>query len=357
MKPLADHGPRMWIDLAAIAANWRLLCAAARGAQVAAVLKRDAYGLGLEPVAQALAAEGCRAFFVADAAEGRRLRSVAPQAEIFLLDAPGGAEARGFVPVLDSLENLERAADGPVALLLDSGIGRLGLTGAETARLAAEPHRLAGRDLRLVMTHLAGFTRPEDPANLDQLAAFRALAAQLPSAPLSVATSSYAFAGAAWRLDLVRVGSALYGVRTAPVPGYDPAPVVRVEAPVVTVRALAAGAPLGYYRRRADRPMRVATVALGYADGLPTGFTECAAAYVDGRRAPFVAEATMALSTIDVSDLPPDRPAVGERVEIIGPNQDANALGAVLGINPNRLLTAFGASLRRFYGSGPGAQP
>lgn len=356
MRRLTVHRPRMSIDLAAIAANWRRVRAAVPDAAVAAVLKRDAYGLGLAPVARALAAEGCRAFFVADAAEGRRLRRVAPDAEIFLLDAPPGA-SRGLVPVIASLDGLPRATPGPIALLLDSGIGRLGLTAADVARLAAEPGRLAGHDLRLVMTHLAGFTRPDDPANCGQLAAFRALAAMLPAAPLSAATSSFAFAGRTWHLDLVRVGSALFGVRTADVPGYDPAPVVRVEAPVLAVRTLAAGAPLGYYRRRVERPTRIATLALGYADGLPAGFTERAAAFVDGRPAPFVAEATMTLTTIDVSDLPPGRPAPGDLVEILGPNQDANALGAALGLNPNRLLTAFGASLRRRYAPAPGAWP
>jgi alanine racemase len=347
----------MVIDLAALAANWGRVRAAVPAAAVAAVLKRDAYGLGLQPVARALAAAGCRTFFVADAAEGRRLHRVAPEAEIFLLDAPGGAADRGFVPVIGSLDGLARAGPGQVALLVDSGIGRLGLTGAEVARLAAEPGRLTGRELRLVMTHLAGYTRPEDPANRMQLAAFRALAAALPPAPLSAATSSFAFAGREWHLDLVRVGSALYGVSTAAVPGYDPVPVVRVEAPVIAVRTLAARSPLGYYRRRADRPTRIATIALGYADGLPAAFTERAAAYVDGQPAPFVAEATMALTTIDVTGLPPDRPAPGDWVEILGPSQDANALGAVLGLNPNRLLTGFGASQRRLYRSAPDARP
>jgi alanine racemase len=345
----------MWIDLVAVAENWRRVRAVVPDATVAAVLKRDAYGLGLEPLARVLASEGCRAFFVADAGEGRRLRRIAPEAEIFLLDAPGGGGARGFVPVISSLDDLSRAAPGPVALLIDSGIGRLGLESAEVACLAAEPARLGGYDLRLVMTHLAGFTEPGERANREQLAAFQALAADLPPAPLSAATSSFTFAGREWQLDLVRVGSALLGVRTAEVPGYEPAPVVRVEAPVIAVRSLAAGQPLGYYRRHVDRPTRIATLGLGYADGLPMGFTDVAAAYVDGQPAPFVAEATMALTTIDVSDLPPRRPVPGEWVEIIGPNQDADALGAALGLNPNRLLTAFGASQRRRYLPVPGA--
>lgn len=357
MRRLTAHRPRMSIDLAAVAANWRRVRAVVPDAAVAAVLKRDAYGLGLEPVAGALAAEGCRAFFVADAGEGRRLRRVAPDAEVFLLDGAGSGASRDFVPVIASLDGLARAAPGPIALLLDSGIGRLGLTAADVTRLAAEPDRLAGHDLRLIMTHLAGFTRPDDPANCGQLAAFRTLAAVLPAAPLSAATSSFAFAGRAWHLDLVRVGSALFGIRTADVPGYDPSPVVRVEAPVVAVRALAPGEPLGYYRRRVERPTRIATLALGYADGLPADFTERAVAFVDGRPAAFVAEATMTLTTIDVTGLPPGRPAPGDWVEILGPNRDANALGAALGLNPNRLLTAFGASQPRRYRPASGAGP
>jgi alanine racemase len=345
---LKTHRARLWIDLGAIAANWRRVRAVVPRAKVAAVLKRDAYGLGLEPVARVLAAEGCCAFFVADAAEAVRLRRVSPDAAIFVLDPPDATPA-GAVPVIGSLEALARAAPGRVALLLDSGIGRLGLVAADLDRLAAEPRRLAGRTLSLVLTQLAGFTHPDDPENRRQLAAFRALAARLPPAPLSAATSSFAFAGDAWHLDLVRVGSALFGVRTAEVPGYEPVPVVRVEAPVVALRTLAAGEPLGYYRRRADHPTRVATIALGYADGLPAGFTERAVAHSCGQPAPFVAEATMTLATIDATGLPPGRPAPGDWVELIGPHQDANALGAALGLNPNRLLTAFGANLPRRY--------
>jgi alanine racemase len=181
------------------------------------------------------------------------------------------------------------------------------------------------------------------------------------SSAYSAATSSFAFAGPEWHLDLVRVGSALWGVRTAAVAGYHPAAVVTLTAPVLAVRRLPAGATLGYYRRRGPRPMHVATLALGYADGLPDGFTEHAAAWVDGVRAPFVAEATMSLTTIDVTDLPPGRPAPGDSVEIVGPRQDVNALGTALGLNPNRLLTAFGATLARRYrhpaatGAGAGA--
>jgi alanine racemase len=344
----------MRIDLAAIAANWRRVRAVVPDAAVAAVLKRDAYGLGLAPVARVLAAEGCRTFFVADADEGRRLRQVSREAEIFVLDPLGDGPAADFVAVIGSLDDLASAAPGPVALLVDSGIGRLGLTGADVAQLAAEPLRLDGRDLRLVMTQLAGFNRPDDPANRQQLAAFRALAARLPSAPLSAASSSFAFAGRPWHLDMVRVGSALFGIRTADVPGYDPEPVVQVEAPVVAVRSLAPGEALGYYRRRTDQPTRIATLALGYADGLPSGFTEHAAAFVDGQPAPFVAEATMTLTTIDVTGFPPDRPAPGDWTEVIGPNQDANAVGSMLGLNPNRLLAAFGAGLRRHYTAAPG---
>jgi alanine racemase len=361
MHSMTAHRAELGIDLAAVADNWRLACAAAPTATVAAVLKRDAYGLGLDAVAPVLARAGCRSIFVADAGEGRRVRALVPDAEIFLLDGTAAGPGEAFVPVIDSLGALALCRSAAVALLLDSGIGRVGLTEAETARLAADPGLLAGRRVALVMTQLAGFTWPDDPANRVQLAAFRAAAARLPPAPLSAATSSFAFAGPEWHLDLVRVGSALWGVRTAAVAGYDPAAVVTLTAPVVAVRRLPAGATLGYYRRRGPRPMHVATLALGYADGLPDGFTEHAAAWVDGVRAPFVAEATMSLTTIDVTDLPPGRPAPGDSVEIVGPRQDVNALGTALGLNPHRLLTAFGATLARRYrhpaatGAGAGA--
>jgi alanine racemase len=347
---------RFSVDLGAIACNWRLVCDAVPGAAVAAVLKRDAYGLGLETVTPTLVRAGCRRFFVGGAEEGRLLRRLAPGAEIYLIDGLDGARPEdlaggGMIPVIDSLEALARCGTGveTVALLVDSGIGRIGLTAAEVARLEREPRLLAGRRVALILTYLAGFARPETPENRAQLAAFRELAARLPAAPLSAATSSFAFAGPDWHLDMVRVGSALWGVRTAEVPGYDPAAVVTVEAPVVAVRDIARGDSLGYCRYRAARAMRVATLAIGYSDGLPAELAAGAVVFVGGWPVPLVAEVTMTLSTIDVGGLPPGRPTRGEMVEIVGTHADINALGAALGLNPNRLLAAFGAALPRRY--------
>ena len=270
---------RLTVDLDALAANYATLKAQS-SAEVAPVVKADAYGLGVEPVARRLWAEGARRFFVAP---DRRGRAIAGRAEktrcrrsTCSTDAPPGWRGRllasGLTPVLNSIAQIDawRAGGGGAAgLMLDTGLNRLGLTGEEAQTLAADPARLKGIEIAVVMSHLACADQPAHPMNRIQRDRFAALAALFPGARRSLAASDGLFLGPAFAFDMVRTGICLYGGGPEGRPDPRIRPVATFEAPILQVRALNPGDTVGYGAAfTAQRPMRVAVVAAGYADGV-----------------------------------------------------------------------------------------
>jgi alanine racemase len=354
-------GATLTVDLGAICANYRLLRSRLGATACAAVVKADAYGLGAAAVAAALAAEGCRTFFVAHLDEALALRPLLPEAEIFVLNGlPAGAEpecARHRVmPVLNSLAQVGAwAALGrrlgrpvPAALQVDSGMSRLGLDEAELDKLAASPERLDGVELRLVMSHLACAELQDHSMNREQLRRFEAARARLPKAPASLANSSGIFLGPDFHFDLARPGAALYGL--APVAGAaNPLrPVVRLHGRIVQVREIAAGAAVGYGASwRAAGPRRIATVAVGYADGYLRSLGNRGTAFAGDTLVPLVGIVSMDTATFDVTDAP--AAVEGGFLELIGPRNPVDALAADAGTIGYEILTALGSRFARSY--------
>ena len=240
------------IDLGALARNYRYLREHAAPSECAAVVKADAYGLGLEPVARRLAREGCTKFFVATLAEAVQLRALAPDASIYVFDGVVGGESDAFVaaraiPVLNSLEQIERwAARGPAVLHVDTGMTRLGLSTTEVRQLAAEPARLHGLAVHYVLTHLACADEPGHPLNRSQLARFDHLRALLPPAPTSIGNSAAIFIDELHRGDLVRPGIALYGGNPFVDRANPMAPVVTLAGRILQIRPVDEGLTVGY---------------------------------------------------------------------------------------------------------------
>jgi alanine racemase len=341
---------RLEIDLDAVAANWRTL-RDRHGAQVAAVVKADAYGLGAAAVARRLLAEGARTFFVAHLAEAVALRPILPGATIAVLNGlatPADFLAHDLTPVLGSLAEIAawaaaaRAAGKnlPALLHVDTGMNRLGLPPAELSVLAGDPTRLAGIAVRAVMTHLVSAERPQDPDNAAQLARFAAACARLPAAPRSIANSSGIFLGAA-RSDLARPGAALYGVNPTPGLTNPMRGTIRLLAPVLQVRDISPGERVGYNGIfAASRPSRIATVAYGYADGWLRSLSGRSVAYFDGSPVPLVGRVSMDLTTYDVTDAPGVQP--GSLLELIGPQCPVDTVAAAAGTNGYEILTSLG---------------
>ncbi|HTZ69665.1 MAG TPA: alanine racemase [Acetobacteraceae bacterium] len=353
--------PELIVDLDAIATNWRSL-AAVHGAPTAAVVKADAYGLGAVAIAARLRAEGAQWFFVAQLGEAVALRPVLPGVSIGVLNGFAAAEAGAYtthdlVPALGNLGEIaayqafaKRLGQALPALLhVDTGMNRLGLSAAELANVTDDPSRLAGIEFRYAMTHLISSEVPEDPANVAQLARFETACAGLPRMRRSIANSSGIFLGAKYRSDLARPGAALYGVNPTPGRNNPMQPTVRLTAPVLQVRDIAVGEGVGYNSLWiASRPSRVATVALGYADGYHRAASGRAVAAFDGARVPLIGRISMDLMTFDATDHPTLRP--GSRLELIGPAVPPDEVAGWAGTNGYEVLTSLGHRARRIYG-------
>ncbi len=337
--PQAAAAARLTLDLDALAANWRAACAMAGGAAVAAVVKADAYGLGVAPVARRLWAEGARQFFVAHWAEAVQLRAILPEADIAVLNglAPEDlplALAGVAAPVLNTPVEAARwavAAPGRRAhLMVDTGMNRLGLPPAALAGLPA------GLAPDLLMSHLACACEPASPMNAAQRETFAAL--PVLGRARSLVASHGLRLGAGYVFDHVRPGLALYGGTGAPFRA-----VVSLEARVLQLRSVPAGASVGYGATWvAARPSRLATLALGYADGLRRGLSGLGWAELEGVRAPIAGRVSMDLTVIDVTDAP--GLAEGDWVRL---GFDLPRLAQASGLAEYELLTGLGQRFLR----------
>jgi alanine racemase len=354
---------RLTIDLPAIVANWRDLAARGAPGAVAGVVKADAYGLGAAEVGPALRAAGCRHFFVALLAEGMALRAaIGPGPMIGVLGgfAPGADEDAALTPVLNALADVAaHASAGRAAgvarraiLHVDTGMARLGLDGGELARVTRDHGLLAGLDLLYVMTHLACADEPANPMNVAQAERFAAACAGLPAARRSLANSSGLFLGPGFASDLARPGCALYGINPTPEHPNPMRGVARLDAPVLQVREIPAGTPVGYGATwTAPRVTRIATVAVGYADGYLRSLSGRAVAEFRGRSVPLVARVSMDLTTFDVTDLPDIAP--GDRLTLIGGDGcSPDEVAARAGTIGYEVLTGLGARYARDYRRG-----
>ena len=351
-------GGVLTIDLVALRRNYQTLRQRAPGAECAAVVKADAYGLGAAWIAPALRRAGCRTFFVAHVDEGIALRGALAQGPVIavLHGPPPGTEAlfveHDLVPVLNSLEQIAgwRAVGRIAYLHVDTGMSRFGLAASEVTALADDPALLRGVPVGLVMSHLACADTPAHAANPAQLALFERLRARLPPAPASLAASSGIFLGGAYHFDMVRPGAALYGIAPDDSGTNPMAPVMRLQGCVAQVRSIPAGATVGYgatYRSAGER--RIATVAAGYADGFARAFSNRGAVWLRGTRLPIVGRVSMDSITVDVTDYPGPPIAPGALVDLIGPDNPLDAVAAVAGTIGYELLTSLGRRYERSY--------
>lgn len=355
------------IDLDAIVANWRLLAdrLARSGAACAGVVKADAYGLGAGRVGPALAAAGCGTFFVATPDEGVALRNLLPAAEIHVLGGlAAGSEAafleHRLVPVLNDLAQVERwgtvardRADMPCDLHVDTGMARLGLEAGEVERLAGNPDLLARLRPAYLMSHLACADTPDHPMNEAQREAFLAIRRRFPAMRASFANSGGVFLGRAYHFDLARPGIALYGGAPQEGPANPMHPVVRLRARILQVRAALPGMTVGYgATHRVQAPGRIATVALGYADGYRRALSDRGSARVAGVTVPVIGRVSMDLVTLDVSTVPEALAGPGDWVEMLGPDLDADAVAGAAGTISYEILTGLGRRFHRTYKGG-----
>jgi alanine racemase len=367
---------RAEIDLDAIAHNLRVVRRAAGGARVLAVVKADAYGHGVVPVVTRLAAEGVDAFGVALAEEALELREAGVDAPVLVLNgAYAGAHREvleaGLTPVVHDEETVRAFAvawgDRPfgVHVEVDTGIGRLGVPAARLGAFLDALARVPQVRIDGLMTHFAS-ADGDDAFTAEQLRSFaeaRSLVAARGHCPRVVhaANSAALFRHPESRFDMVRPGIALFGVAPWPGPADDPAraalagalrPAMRLRTEVIALRELAPGQTVGYSGTfRAGRPTRVATVPVGYGDGLLRAASNRAEMLVRGRRVPVIGNVSMDLTTLDVTDIP--GVGLGDEVVLLGETEGdrlgAEDLARATGTIAYEVLTNVSRRVPRFY--------
>jgi len=351
---------RLTIDLDALAANRGVIAGVARGAEVAAVVKADGYGLGAGPVARRLFAEGTTTFFVARLAEGETLRGELGDraADIYVLDGllPNTADrmaASRLVPVIATLPQAHAAlalaaqrGGLSVALQVDTGMNRQGLTPDTARALVQAPGGLRNLDVPLLISHLGSATEPGEPRNAEQLARFRDVRALFPEACAALAASAGAFLDPSYRHDMVRAGVSLFGGGPEEVPDARLAAVATLTAPVLDIRALQAGDRVGYGSTfTAPAAMRIAVVAAGYADGVIRAAAGRGYAWAAGARRSLLT-VNMDLLTIDIGDA---HIALGDAVELLGPNVLLDDLATAAGTVAHEILVRLSPRAERVY--------
>lgn len=336
--------------------NFRLLGQKSGSATIMAIVKANAYGHGLQLVAPTLADEGCTRFGVTDASEGAQLRALlpdAPAAEITLLSGifdaedAGLAREHGLTPALTSKDQarLLSAAGftGSIWIKLDTGMKRLG---AEPATELLAACREAGLGIAGLMSHLACADEPGHPQNMAQAENFLRFRQQLGmQLPTSLLNSAGMLTLADSAGDVVRPGIALYGAEPIPSRPIGLKPVMQLTGHIIQTRDLQAGDSVSYGASfTARQPMRIATVCLGYADGLPRQLSNTGYGMLDGRKAPIVGRVCMDYTLIDVSDI---HAAPGDEVEFWGDQLDANIVAEQAGTISYTLFTGIGQRVHR----------
>jgi alanine racemase len=327
-------------------ANWRWLAARGGGAACGAAIKADGYGLGAQAVAERLARAGCRDFFVATWDEAERLGPLPEGCSLSVLHGVRKADVAAATtiaarPVLNSPDQIARwrqiAPDCPCDVMVDTGMNRLGLAPEQ-----ALSGLLDGLRIETLMSHLACADEAGHAMNAAQLGRFTELRQRIPARRYSLANSAAICAGDAFAFDLTRPGLALYGgIPRVEAEGHI-RPVVQPEAEVLQLRDVPAGDTIGYGATfTAPRPLRVAILNLGYADGYLRCFAGHGRVWAGEASCPVLGRVSMDLIAVDVTGLDV---GPGDWLRI---DYDLSSTAAATSLSQYELLTGLGSRYQR----------
>ena len=363
--PEAEASGILKINLTNLAANYERLSRHTE-AECTAVVRADAYGCGIGPIAGALAKSRCNTFFVSNLAEAKSVRAVAPQAAIYVLNGFYSGAGPAFAdinarPVINSTIELAewdvfvgaQAWEGGCALNVDTGNSGLGLSLEEATAFAPRVQSL-NHGVALLLSRLNPAVPADDPRNQQQLEMFRELRRVYRGIPASLADSSGIFLGSKAHFDVVRAGSALYGVNPTPRADNPMLPVIELKARIVQVRELAMPAAKKGAKNSsgAKRGTRLALVSLGHADGYPSpagGSGRRLQVVIGGQRCTVAAAPSIDLLPIDVTDLDRSVARFGAMVTLIGDGIGIDDLAAASGSTGREILSRLGRRFHRIY--------
>lgn len=350
-----QNSPTLEVDLNALTHNYKLLRSKSRKNNCAAVVKANAYGLGVAGVAPALYESGCRTFFVATLEEAVELKKIfaahrmKPEAVYVFHGVRKGQKndflAHDIIPVINDYGQFRYWHNsGPYALHVDTGMSRLGFNMEEIKDI--EPTA----NLQLVLSHLACANEKNNPKNKEQLSLFKKVLAHFPRTPASLANSSGIFLGKDYHFDLLRPGCSLYGISpntSLPNPMKN---IVNLSAPVLQYRTAEKRQTVGYGASATVRKGTVlATVELGYADGFLRLLSNKAHGYVGDMRVPLIGRVSMDMLIFDVSEVPARLRTPDMRITLIGRQQPVDILAKAARTIGYEVFTRIGARVKRVY--------
>jgi alanine racemase len=339
---------RLKLDSGALVANWRALHTRSSSAATGAAVKANGYGVGAIDVVTHLAKAGCRDFFVAHWQEAAEIAAVVPANQIYVLNGVssrdiGFAKEIGAIPVLNSPEQValwqSEGAGRTCHVMVDSGINRLGIGPEQLSEID-----LTGLQIDILMSHLASADE-EVPQNARQLSVFIDAIRGIDAKRKSLCNGAGIMLGNAYHFDLTRPGLALYGG----IPRADMAdmiaPVVQPQAEILQVRELPENATIGYNATYAcPQPMKVATAAIGYADGYPRGMSNQGMCRYQKAELPIIGRVSMDMVTLDIAAAPDLQPGDWVDVDFYLPNVAAQS-----GLSQYELLTGLGRRAERYW--------
>ncbi len=348
--------PTLTINLAALTANYKLLKSRHAKNSIAAVVKANAYGLGVADVSLALYKENCRDFFVATLAEAVELRVVLPDANIGVFQGVFAGEeseyiAHNIAPVLNDLSQLGQftkilnANPKLTAIIhVDTGMTRLGLSESDLKNPALSP--LATHNPPLIISHLACADTPAHEKNAEQLSRFHAAIKYFPGAKYSLANSAGVFLSPDFHFDIARTGCALYGIS----PRNPMQHVATLKAPILQIRTLDRDETVGYGATApARKGSRIAITALGYADGYFRMLGNKGHAYIGEHKVPLIGRVSMDMVAIDVSSIPEAQINANSTAEFINSKQTVDDIAQQCGTIGYEIFTRIGRRVKRVY--------
>lgn len=342
--------PKMQVHLKHLLENYEVLKSISNPAIPAAVVKDDAYGLGADIISAALYQNGCRAFFVAHGSEGAVVRTVAPDADIYVLQGMGEDSLPFFqsarlTPVVSSPTGFlfwkEHKISGVKPILnVETGLNRLGFRPADLAQLTDADKG----EFSFIMSHLSCGDDAHHFMNEHQLTAFDQARKVVPELPASLSASDGVFLGDSFHFNMVRLGAAMYGLNTAPYRQNKMKPVLYVQAPVLQVVDIPVGAYVGYSAAfQAKKAMTIAIVSIGYGDGLFRSLEGRGRVWINGHEARLVGRLSMDNIMIDVTGL---NVHIGDLVDVLNDTYTADDMGKDAGTIGYEVLSRIGKGKR-----------
>lgn len=350
------------VNLEGVVENYQKIQNFIGNRSLSAVVKANAYGIGAVEVAKALFNHGCFEFYVSSIDEAIDLRQNLPSAIIYVLHGVNKGEEYYFlehkiIPVLNSLEqlnlwnNLAKNLNVhlPANLFFDTYMYRLGFANKDyqSIKNCLSENNL---DIRYIMSHLSCADNKTHPQNQKQLKAFKEIIKEFPGYKTSFCNSDGIFLGKEFQeFDQVRLGIGLYGLATHS-KELDLKHVLQLHSEIIQLRDITEEGQIGYSAtENVKSSMKVAVVAIGYADGYFLRSGKNLPVWIAGQKVNMIGLTSMDLVTVDVSGIPEKKLSVGQEVEIFGENISIETVAKMADTIKYGILTSLGTRIKKKY--------